>query len=99
MMKSLALMTAALSGARATLQIAKGGKMCAGYDDASTDFKVYYVSLGRATHPGPPPHSPIHARYSVSSLTLRYMLAPVTPGPMRVCRHGCHDRDGPILHC
>jgi hypothetical protein len=39
---SLALLVGALSGARAELQMIKGGDMCAGYDDASDDFKIYY---------------------------------------------------------
>jgi|EP01043_Picozoa_sp_COSAG02_P032111 hypothetical protein len=47
MMKSLSfvLFVGALSGARAELQMIKGGDMCVGYDDASDDFKIYYVRL------------------------------------------------------
>ena len=58
MMKSLSLvlLAAALSGARAELQMIKGGDMCAGYDDASDDFKIYYVR--------PQPDSPPLARSS-----------------------------------
>eukprot|EP01043_Picozoa_sp_COSAG02_P024827 COSAG02_NODE_1372_length_13018_cov_5.358155_6_plen_68_part_00 len=46
MMKSLSLallVGALLSGVRAEVQLIQGGGMCAGYDDASTDFKIYYV--------------------------------------------------------
>ena len=36
----LLLTTATAVGA--TLQVSKGGGMCAGYNDASDDYKVYY---------------------------------------------------------
>jgi hypothetical protein len=36
------LLLTAATAVRATLQMSKGGGMCAGYNDASNDFKVYY---------------------------------------------------------
>ena len=54
MMKSLslALLAGALSGARAEIQLVKGGDMCAGYNSDSDDFKIYYV---RPRPPAPVP--------------------------------------------
>jgi len=42
MVLSLTLAGALISGAHAELEIVKAGDLCAGYDNAANDFKIYY---------------------------------------------------------
>jgi hypothetical protein len=77
MMKSLslALLAGALSGARAEIQLVKGGDMCAGYNSDSDDFKIYYV------RPRPPAPRPLWSLARPDAVRSAPLCCCVTQGP------------------